>query len=234
MDYLINKQWYYHQVDTGYHVNNDTIFLAGFINARHKDRILDIGCGSGALMILVHHMFRPFQIDGIEIDPVAFEYAKLNISWNKMDALTTLIYGDINTYNDPDGYDVIISNPPYYPCGGTRIDPSIYQGRYQTHLSFDQLITSIHSLLRPKGTAYIVYPVHGLNQIMACIHAYGMGITRVRLYYPSEKKDASIMALAIRHGQNQHCRIEKPWQKETLNAFCNSLKTMDNSNEEKR
>ncbi len=224
MDYLINKAFVYHQPKKGYHVNSDTIFLSSFMQMRHKDDVLDIGCGCGALMILSHYLFHPRSLTGIEINPLAVEYGSTNVSLNHMDA--SIICGKIQDFHTPNPYDVIVCNPPYYHRSTPKHE--YYQGRYDDTLPLDTLIQQIARLLKPKGHAYIVYPVHGFNGWMDGLCTYGLSIARMRYFYPSIQKDASIVAMDIRHGRSMHCIVEKPWQNHDLNHFQNTLLLMDN------
>lgn len=226
MDYLINRKWFYHQPLKGYHVNTDTIFLASFMTMRHKDRVLDIGCGCGALMILAHHLFAPCHIDGIEINEIAVEYGLTNLKVNGMK--TTIMHGRLQDYKDDKGYDVILSNPPYFHL----VEPlkhDQYQGRYDHTLHVNELCQSISCLLKPKGSAFLVYPVSRFNDLMQAMYENGLSIARIRYFHPKVDKLASVMAIQIRHGLNQHCVVEKPWHDDDLITFENQLETMDNN-----
>ena len=227
MDYLINKAFFYHQPKDGYHVNSDTIFLSSFLTMRHKDDVLDIGCGCGALMILAHYRFHPRSLTGIEINPVAVEYGLTNIRLNHIKA--SIILGKIQDHRPIDQYDVIMCNPPYYHR--SRMQHERYQGRYDDALPLETLVEHMHRLLKPKGHAYLVYPVHGFNRVMRALSSYGLSIARMRYFHPRMEKDASIVALDIRHGTTMHCIVEKPWQNDDLIHFQNQLRFMDNINQ---
>jgi len=51
----------------GYRFSVDSLLLAGFVNLRKKDRVLDLGTGSGILSVLLAVRFQPREIVGIEI-----------------------------------------------------------------------------------------------------------------------------------------------------------------------
>jgi release factor glutamine methyltransferase len=77
-------------------------------------KILDIGCGSGAISIALADFFRNSKIIAIDIDSNAIEqtlenansYNLKNIECLKIDILKTIPEGN---------FDIIVSNPPYIP-----------------------------------------------------------------------------------------------------------------------
>jgi len=77
-------------------------------------RILDIGCGSGAISIALADFFCKSKIIAIDIDSKAIEQTQANaISYN----LTNIECYNMDILNStPDCcFDIIVSNPPYIP-----------------------------------------------------------------------------------------------------------------------
>lgn len=91
-------------------------------------RVLDIGCGSGAGGMAVARSLRGRKLDLTlnDINPVALDYARVNMEAAAIDA--HFLLGDV--FTTPHGeFDLIISNPPYmkdsagraYRNGGDRL-----------------------------------------------------------------------------------------------------------------
>ena len=178
-------------------------------------------------MIMANHLFQPKAIIGVEINSQAVKHGRTNLKANGMDS-SMIIHGSIQDYMDDQGFDVIVSNPPYFKMV-EPIDSSIYQGRYDHTLPIDDLIQNIARLLKPKGHADIVYPVARINALIRAIYTYGLSISKMRYFHPKQDKSASVVALTIRHGLNQHCIVEKPWHDDDLITFEKMIETMDNS-----
>jgi release factor glutamine methyltransferase len=80
-------------------------------------RILDIGCGTGAIGVSLTALLRDAQVMAIDVKPISVSTSNEN---------AFIILGDCNRYqamlcsadafvNDGAPFDVIVSNPPYIP-----------------------------------------------------------------------------------------------------------------------
>ncbi|KAL3657408.1 hypothetical protein V7S43_017727 [Phytophthora oleae] len=89
-------------------------------------QILDIGTGSGCLLLSALHEFPQASGVGIDISPGAIAVAKQNAQLNKLDGRAEFLLRDLKTLpglrNDAaedqalfQRFDVILSNPPYIP-----------------------------------------------------------------------------------------------------------------------
>ncbi|MDH3738917.1 MAG: methyltransferase, partial [Alphaproteobacteria bacterium] len=54
-DWLLNGRVRFHQPTNGYRVAIDPILLAATVVARAGDRALELGCGTGAAALCLHH-----------------------------------------------------------------------------------------------------------------------------------------------------------------------------------
>ncbi|MEK6615360.1 MAG: hypothetical protein AABZ32_04500, partial [Bacteroidota bacterium] len=57
-------------------------------------------------------------------------------------------------------YDLIVSNPPFFPCPKTHIEKDGAQERYNHKLSFAELAECVVRLLSSKGSFYVILPIH--------------------------------------------------------------------------
>ena len=84
------------------------------INNRKKNlNILDIGCGSGCLLISLLKEFSNSRGVGLDISKQALEICKKNISKYNLHHRTRLMHGDMNKVKIVNKFDIIVSNPPY-------------------------------------------------------------------------------------------------------------------------
>ncbi|MGF6375425.1 ribosomal protein L11 methyltransferase [Clostridiales Family XIII bacterium PM5-7] len=73
-----------------------------------KDKVLDVGCGSGILSIGAA-LLGASDVLGIDIDPIAVEVSTENVKLNQTEAVTTIQYGDLTKGVDYQA-DVIVAN----------------------------------------------------------------------------------------------------------------------------
>ena len=82
-------------------------------NGQKSLNILDIGCGSGCLLISLLRQFPKSRGIGIDISKEALNICKKNINKYKLNYRTKIIQGDIGKVRVVNKFDVIVSNPPY-------------------------------------------------------------------------------------------------------------------------
>lgn len=90
------------------------------IKGREAPRtILDLGTGSGCLLLSLLREFPAAEGVGIDISAGALNVAKHNTKLLSLDARSTFLLGDMRDNSSlpesPQHYDIIVSNPPYIP-----------------------------------------------------------------------------------------------------------------------
>lgn len=78
-----------------------------------KYNILDIGTGSGCILLSLLKEFKNFKGIGLDKSIKAINIAKLNSKKLALNDRVKFINCDIDNYNFTQYYDVIVSNPPY-------------------------------------------------------------------------------------------------------------------------
>ena len=105
-------------------VGTDGVLLGSWVSCERLDNILDIGCGTGLITLMLAQRNSISSITGIEIDKLSSEEAKLNVersSWsNRIEILNT----SLQDYRSHTKFDLIVSNPPYIE----QNDPHLQQG----------------------------------------------------------------------------------------------------------
>ena len=89
------------------------MLLKKIINKLKTLQILDIGCGSGCLLISCLKEFSKSKGTGVDICSSAIEVANINIKQNQLNSRARLIKKDLFKLNLKNKFDIIISNPPY-------------------------------------------------------------------------------------------------------------------------
>lgn len=85
---------------------------------KDKIKILDLGCGSGAIGLTLKSILKDSEVTLTDISKEALEVARLNA--NNLNLDVTFIESDWFSNVGLDKYDIIVSNPPYI-----RIDEEI-------------------------------------------------------------------------------------------------------------
>jgi len=80
-------------------------------------RVLDLGCGSGAIALAIAQEHPSAQITATDISPQALEVTQQNAERNEIPDRLTLLCGDLFAPIAAERFDAILSNPPYV-CHG--------------------------------------------------------------------------------------------------------------------
>ena len=97
---------------------NDTEILVEqckyILSEMKNGKVLDIGCGSGAISISLAKELPDFEILGIDISDGALEVSQINKELNKTE---NVLFKKSNVFSELKGrkFNMIISNPPYIP-----------------------------------------------------------------------------------------------------------------------
>jgi len=81
----------------------------------HAVRIVDIGTGSGAIVVALAHSLPHAQITAIDLSPAALEIAEENARRNSVAERIRFLRGDLLDPVAAESFDLVVSNPPYVP-----------------------------------------------------------------------------------------------------------------------
>ncbi|MES2862416.1 MAG: methyltransferase [Pseudomonadota bacterium] len=115
------------QPAAGYRAGMDAALLAATVAARDGERVLEAGCGAGAVMLQIAARCRGVRLLGIERDPIAAELGAENAVLNGVEGRVEVRPGDIaagfGTLNRPP-FEWAVSNPPFFDDETTLRAPS--------------------------------------------------------------------------------------------------------------
>ncbi|MCP4715376.1 MAG: tRNA1(Val) (adenine(37)-N6)-methyltransferase [Deltaproteobacteria bacterium] len=152
-----------YQPHKGYRFSIDAVLLGSFAASRAGSVVADLGTGNGILPVLLARRQGIDKITGIEIQQELAEIAGLNTSLNKCSAATQILHADmrgIKTMLQPESFDSVITNPPFYRVGSGRINPDSQKAaaRHELHGTLRDFISSAFFLLKQNGSFIAVYP----------------------------------------------------------------------------
>lgn len=200
---------YVYQDKEMFNYSIDTILLANFATVSLKTRkILEVGTNNGALAIFLSDRSKRLEIDAIEIQEEAIKIAEKNLVLNNKQDQIKLIHEDFNVYanrhckNQMTKYDMIISNPPFYPVDSFKrrgTNESVFIATHEVMLNLEQLISNSARMLRQKGFLTIVEPTERLVDIFVLMRKYNFEPKRVQFIHPREDKKSNLVLVEGRY-----------------------------------
>ncbi|MDY5252319.1 MAG: methyltransferase [Erysipelotrichaceae bacterium] len=206
-DYLPGTNIYLKQRQDMFRINTDTHLLGKFMEINKKDRVLDIGCNNGALLLYASQYAQ--QLVGIDILNEAIELAKENLAMNKVEARLYNIKAQ--DFND-EPFDKIICNPPYFNTkdnGNKNSNYFLEVARHDRYLPLDELFACYKRLLKDNGTVYMVHRPSYLAMILDVAKNYKFKCIRMKMIYDQNKQEAVSVLLAFKIGKTDLIKVEK-------------------------
>lgn len=158
----------------GMKVCTDSCILGASTSSPKAGKILDIGTGTGLLSLMLAQRHPLARIDAVEIDPQAYQQARLNIVNSPWPERIRLYHQTIQAFSPSCFYDLIICNPPFYPNHLPSAHPQRRQAFHQEKLSYKELADSCQRLLAPEGKSSILLPPRQAKEF--AIHALLAGL----------------------------------------------------------
>lgn len=142
-------------------VGTDGIILGSWIDVMGGEkRILDIGCGTGLLALMMAQRNLIAHIDAVEIEPLAAAEAKLNSRNSPWAERLTVHEISAQAYaaQCSDKYDLIVSNPPYFINSPHNEQLARAAARHASLLPYVDLVDVVVSLLTENGRFAAIFP----------------------------------------------------------------------------
>ena len=162
-------------------------------------RVCDLGCGSGALGLLLLEREDSLRLTGVELNAPAVELARRNYTENRVDG--AVLPGDLR---DPallpaGTFDLCVSNPPWFPAGaGTSGGPA----RCEEGCTLAQLCAAAGRLVKNGGRFALVHRPERLADLCAALR--GAGLEPKRLQLVQHRPDAppsAVLVESVRQGR---------------------------------
>lgn len=192
----------------------DSVLLAHYVNIRAKDRIVDLGTGTGVIALLLSALGAR-HITALEINPVMAELAKRNVEGNHKEDYIQVIHCDYTKANAlfPSGYfQSVVVNPPYREVGtgNTNSEPGKALACHELGASLRDVFQAAQYLLAYGGRLTMVHRADRLGDLIAIGREYHMEVKRLRLVHARPGHTASRVLLEWRCGGHPEVTVDPP------------------------
>ncbi len=204
------------QNDEMFRFSLDSVLLPNFITLNKTTKnILDIGTGNAPIPLILSTK-TDAHITGVEIQKEAYELAIESVKYNRLDHQITVLNEDINEYMkhiETDTFDVITSNPPYFPLSEeSHINESPYKvlARHESTLTLEDIMKISKKLLKNNGVIGIVNRPERLTTIIELMRKNNIEPKKMQLIYPKKGREANILLIEGRKNGKPGLKILSP------------------------
>lgn len=183
-------------------VSRDSLLLARFATLHRGDRVFDLGCGVGVLALCLAGREEGLTLDGLDIQPDCVSLARENLAANHLPG--TIFRGDvaeIRALCPPGGWDLVISNPPYFQPERGKTAPGS-RGIARTGTGFSDWCRAARWLLKNRGRFALCCRPGELAELVLALEEQGMTPKRMQLVQSGPDKKPNLLLIeAVAQGK---------------------------------
>ncbi|HPD57878.1 MAG TPA: tRNA1(Val) (adenine(37)-N6)-methyltransferase [Smithellaceae bacterium] len=215
LDDILNGQLKICQRRNGYRFSLDALLLAHFVSLRKNTHAVELGCGSGVIMLIMASRFPHVHFTGLEIQDELWELAQKNICINSLNERVAAIRGDakdIKKYLPKSSFDCVFFNPPYRMLNSGRINPDSQKAiaRHEIKGSVTDFIQAAKYLIKPNGKIFVIYPAKRLAHLIWTLKNNYMEPKRMRLVFSAADMPAEFVLVEAANQGREELKVEPP------------------------
>ncbi len=201
----------------------DAVILSDFASKLYPGfkNVVDLGTGNGIIPMILSHKNSSAVICGIDVQEDAISLAERSSLMNGLEDRVSFIHGDITDMASEDfrkkhglcegAYDMVTSNPPYFPKGGAIPSGSTakFVARHETTASLEDFIKAASFLLKTGGHYFMVHRPSRLVDIFYHCRKYDMEPKDMRMVVPRHGEAPNIVLIHCVKGGGRELKVMK-------------------------
>ncbi|MDR2107060.1 MAG: methyltransferase [Holosporaceae bacterium] len=192
------------QPKVGYRVAVDPIILAAFTTPRAGRKILDVGCGSGVISLILKLQEQSLRITALDIDAEMCCLCRRNAEINAADI--RVVNGDIGNAKDiaslkNECFDHVVTNPPFFERQSSRISETKRTSHFET-LSLDDWIAGCLGRLKNGGTFSMIHLASRAGDILGALKNNAGSVQIIPIFPKADRDAGRVIILARKSGKS--------------------------------
>ncbi len=201
-DHLLGGRVRLRQAVDGYRAGLDAVLLAASIPAMSGERVLDLGCGAGAVSLCLLARVGDCHVTGVEIDHDMAQLAQDNAALNGWEARLSIVAGDISRRGllSDQTFDHIMANPPFHDRRRHRL-PRLEQraqALVEGEAGVDKWFAVGLRRVKPGGSLTFILRADRLDEALAALGGLAGRITVLPVHSHAGKPAIRVIVQAIK------------------------------------
>ncbi len=203
------------QDDQFFKLGQDSVLLSAFAQPPARAKVMDLGCGNGALGVLLCARFPHLSVTGLEYQEEVAALAEENAERNGLSDRMHIRCGDVRDYKQyyPVGtFDYLICNPPYFSenSGFHAAGSHKNRARQEKTGTLEEFIRAAGYLVKYGGRAAFVHRPERLCDCIVLFRQYGMEPKRIRFVHQNAQAVPSSVLMEVRRGSAPGVQVLPP------------------------
>lgn len=203
-DGLLNGRLRLRQGESGYRAGVDAALLAAACDARDGERVLEAGCGVGAVLLQAALRAPGATFLGVERDRDALDLARGNIDLNGLQDRVSVAAGEVSSRPGPlaGTFDRAVANPPYFDDPAALRGPApAKRGAWLADDGLHAWTEFLTKVVREGGAVTLIHRADRVADLLALLTRRS-GSFQIRPVHPFADAPASrVLVRAVRAGR---------------------------------
>lgn len=205
----------------GYRFRPENLALARMLTGERATGVVDLGTGTGSLLLIAHYLLAPQRAVGVERQPEMVERLRRTLEAHAL-AGARVVEGDLREPTTAESAlealegraDLALMNPPYFPpdWGRPSAEGSTHASTHALHGAVGDFVRAAANLLTDEGRILAVFDAARLAELLAAAAELGFGPERM-LWIPGSRLDAGQtpfrMWVELAHAGQGGVRVER-------------------------
>lgn len=203
------------QDDRFFKLGQDSMLLSDFAAPPARAHVIDLGCGNGALGILLCARQEKLHVTGLELQPEVAALAQENVKYNHLEQRMRIITGDIKQHKAlfaTGVFDYVICNPPYFAInsGYAAKGENRHTARQETGCNAADAIQAAAYLVKYGGRAAFVHRPERVCELITDMKKYQLEPKRMRFVHQHAGAAPSAVLMEARRGSAPGVQVMPP------------------------
>ena len=188
------------QRSDAFRFGTDSVLLADFAAPKKNERAVDLGCGTGAIALLMAGHAPTSSVDAVELQPEIADMARRSVELNRLEARVHVHCMDMREAWRSLGagrFSLAVCNPPYGRCGAALESASDTQrlARHEGDLGPGDVAAAAAMLLKNGGRFCVIYPAPRAYELMRAMDESRIAPKRIRTVHGVEGRAPKFILL---------------------------------------
>lgn len=203
------------QDDDFFKLGQDSMLLSDFAAPPMKGEVLDLGCGNGALSVLLCARHEKLHVTGLELQADVAQLARENAQVNRLQDRFTVKVGDFKQYKQlyPTGsFSYVVCNPPYFAnqSGAAAKGQNRSTARQEQQGSMADAVKAAAYFVKFGGRVAFVYRPERVCELIAHMLACDLQPKRMRFVHQTAQSAPSAVLVEARRGSAPGVQVMPP------------------------
>ncbi len=203
------------QDDRFFKLGQDTMLLSDFACPPARGKVMDLGCGNGALSVLLCARHPHITVTGLEIQPEVAALAQENIQHNQLEQRMQVRCGDMKqckTMFPTGSFDYVVCNPPYFAqkSGFSAKNINKSTARQDSSGTAADAVQAAAYLVKFGGRVAFVYRSERVCELISQMKSRQLEPKRMRFVHQQANAVPSAVLIEARRGSAPGVQVLPP------------------------